>query len=81
MGPHGEKNNLEEIKVNGPSREVEIRTRKTFREMGEACVSIIRLTPGCKGRIFVMSKFSTEGTLISASAVFHCEDGSWSEHV
>ena len=49
--------------------EVDIKTRINFLEMGKACVVVFRHTPG---RTFVSSGFSTEGALISVSAVPHC---------
>ena len=50
---------------------VEIRTRKKF-PMGEAYTAVFWPTPGFEGRTSVNSGFSTEGTLLSASAVPHC---------
>ena len=49
--------------------DVEIRTRKKFLAVGEAYDATFLLTPRFKRRTFVSSGFSTEGTLISASAV------------
>ena len=51
---------------------VEIRTRKKFMAMGEACVATFFPTPGFNGRTVVRFGFSTEGTLVSASAVPQC---------
>ena len=42
-------------------RKVEIRIRKEFLAVGEACVAIVWPTLGFKGRTFVSSGFSTEG--------------------
>ena len=50
---------------------VEIRTRKKFMAMGEACVDTFFPTPGFNGRTVVRSGFSTEGTLICAPNVPH----------
>ena len=47
--------------------------------MGEACVAIFWPSPGIKRRRFVSSGFSTEGTLIFASAVPHLGWG-WGAH-
>ena len=49
--------------------EVEIRTKKKFLAQREACATIFGSTPGFKGRTSVNYGFSTERTLISASAV------------
>ena len=49
--------------------DVDFRTRKKFLVVGEACVATLLLTPGFKRITFVNLGFSTEGTLISASAV------------
>ena len=49
--------------------DVDFRTRKKFLAVGETCVAILLLTPGFKRRTSVSLGFSTEGTLISASAV------------
>ena len=43
---------------------VEIRTRRKFLAIGEACMAIFSSTPGFKVRTFVCSGFSTERTLI-----------------
>ena len=51
---------------------VEIRTRKRFLAVGEACMAIFWPALGFKGRTFVSSGFSIEGTWISASAVSQC---------
>ena len=56
-------------------REGRIRTWKKFPAVGEACIAVFRPTPNFKGRTFVSSRFSTEGTL-TASAVPH---GGWTD--
>ena len=43
--------------------------RKKFLAVGEACMAIFRPIPGFKGKTFVSSGFSTNRTLISASAL------------
>jgi len=47
---------------------VEIRTRKQFLAVGKARVAIFWPTPRLKGWTSIISTFSAEGTLISASA-------------
>ena len=46
------------------NRESGTRTRKEFPSAGEACLSTVGPAPGFKGRTFVSSGSSTEGTLI-----------------
>ena len=48
---------------------VEIKTRKKFLAVGEACMAIFQPTPSFKRRTFVSSGFSIDETLIAASAV------------
>lgn len=43
--------------------------------LGEAFMALFWTTLGFKGRIFYSSEFSTEKTLISASAILHCARG------
>ena len=52
-------------------RKVETGTRKKFLTVGEACVAIFRPISDFNGSAFISSGFSTEQTLISASAVSH----------
>ena len=52
---------------------VQIRTRKKFLAAVKACMAIFWPNSGFKGRTFVSSGFSTEGLLISTSAVPHCK--------
>ena len=54
------------------TRKLEIRTRKKFLAMDEACMATFRPTPGFKGRTSVSSGFWTEETLIFASAGPYC---------
>ena len=46
------------------NRELGTRMRKEFPSAGEACLSTVGPTPGFKGRTFVSSGSSAEGTLI-----------------
>ena len=48
---------------------VEIRTGKKVLAVGKACMAMFWPTPGVNGKTFFSSGFSTEGILISASAV------------
>ena len=47
------------MKVTGP----EIRTKKKFLAVDEACIVMLGPTPGFKGGTFVSSGFSNEGDL------------------
>ena len=51
------------------SRKIEIKARKTFLAVDEACVATFWPIPGFKERTLVSSGFSTEETLISVSGV------------
>ena len=56
-----------------------VEIRKKILAVGEACKAIFRAIPGFKGRAFGSFRFSTEETLISASAVPHCRGRVWKE--
>ena len=59
------------MNLNGPEVMQESE-RKKFLVKGEACMSIFWPAPGFNGKTSYLSGFSTEKTLISASAVSHC---------
>ena len=61
------------MKENEPER-WKIRTRKKFLAVVEGCTPISRSAPGFKGEKIVSSGISTERTVISVSALAHCEN-------